>query len=109
MEDSASTVKIEFYAPEENAGTIRLALGAAGFGKIGSYDSCASETKVRGYWRPLEGSKPHLGKQGEIFSGDEIKVEFLCERDRAADAVRLIRSLHPYEEPVIMVVPLLAL
>ncbi len=100
-------VKIEFLVPGEFSEKIRLALGEAGFGRIGRYDHCAAETRVRGYWRPLEGAKPFAGRPGEISSADEVKVEFVCRAESAGEAVRLIRSLHPYEEPLIMVIPLM--
>ncbi len=106
MTDSR-VIKIECFIPESHAESIRLALGQAGFGRIGRYDHCAAETRVRGYWRPLEGAKPHAGRPGEISSADEVKVEFVCRAERAGEAVRLIRSLHPYEEPLIMVIPLM--
>ena len=99
-------VKIEFFVPEEDSGKIRLALGEAGFGRIGRYDHCAAETRVRGYWRPLAGAQPYAGRPGVISSADEVKVEFVCRAERAGEAVGLIRSLHPYEEPLIMVIPL---
>ena len=44
---------------------------------------------------------------GENSSADEVKVEFVCRAERAGEAVRLIRGLHPYEEPLIMVIPLM--
>lgn len=100
-------VKVEFFIPPENAPAVRAALGKAGFGRIGRYDHCAAETRVTGHWRPLEGADPNLGQAGELFSGDELKVEFVCRADRAAEAVKLIHSLHPYEEPLILVLPLL--
>jgi hypothetical protein len=99
-------IKIEFFIPEENAEAVRLALGEAGLGRIGRYDHCAAVTRVTGHWRPLEGAKPHSGKTGELFSGAEVKVEFVCRAGRAAEAVKLIRSLHPHEEPLILVIPL---
>ncbi len=104
---SSKIVKIEFFVPVDRSETIRLALGAAGFGRIGRYDHCAAEIRVRGHWRPLEGAHPHAGRPGEISSADEIKVEFICRAERAGEAVKLIRSLHPYEEPLIMVIPLM--
>ncbi len=103
----ARLVKIEFFIPGEHSEKIRFALGEAGFGRIRRYDHCAAETRVKGYWRPLEGAKPHAGRPGEISSVNEVKVEFVCRAERAGEAVRLIRSLHPYEEPLIMVIPLL--
>jgi hypothetical protein len=100
-------VKIEFFVPEANSKTVRLALGEAGFGRIGRYDHCAAETRVKGHWRPLDGARPHRGRPGALSSADEVKVEFVCRAERANEAVNLIRSLHPYEEPLIMVIPLM--
>lgn len=100
-------VKIEFFLPEKNAPAVRDALGRAGFGRIGRYDHCAAETRVTGHWRPLDGARPHAGKPGGITSGSELKVEFVCRADRAAEAVQIIRGLHPYEEPLILVIPLM--
>jgi hypothetical protein len=62
---------------------------------------------VRGYWRPLEGARPHTGCAGEISFVDEVKVEFVCRAECAGEADNLIRSLHPYEEPLIVVIPLM--
>jgi hypothetical protein len=46
------------------------------------------------------------GRAGEVSSSDEIKMGFVCRAERASEAVKLIRGLHPYEEPLIMVIPL---
>jgi hypothetical protein len=100
-------VRIEFFVPAEESESIRRALGEAGFGRIGRYDHCAAETRVTGHWRALDGARPHSGREGGVSSADEAKVEFVCRADRAGEAVRLIRSRHPYEEPLIMVIPLM--
>jgi hypothetical protein len=42
-----------------------------------------------------------------MFSGEEVKVEFVCRAERAGEAAALIRRMHPYEEPLILVIPLL--
>ena len=99
-------VKIEFFVPAEQSESIRRALGDGGLGRIGRYSHCAAETRVKGHWRPLEGARPHNGRIGEASSADEVKVEFVCRAERAGEAARLIRRMHPYEEPLIMVIPL---
>jgi hypothetical protein len=105
--ESNPVVKIECFAPGESMESIRTALAEAGFGRIGRYDSCASETRVTGYWRPLPGSQPFMGTVGEVKAGGEVKIEFVCRRDRAEGAAHLLRTIHPYEEPLILIVPLL--
>jgi hypothetical protein len=100
-------VKIEFFVPEDHAESIRLALGRAGFGRVGRYGHCAAVVRATGHWRPLEGARPHTGGLGDMFSGEEVKVEFVCRAERAGEAAALIRRMHPYEEPLILVIPLL--
>ena len=99
-------VKLEIFVPEEFVVPIRDALSRVGAGKIGSYDHCVSVSKVSGYWRPLDGAQPYQGTAGEICSGEESKMEIRCRRELAANAVRVIKSIHPYEEPVINILPL---
>jgi len=100
-------VKIEIFVPEKYVGTLGDALGKIGVGHIGNYDHCMSITSVKGYWRPLDGSNPYQGEIGKICEGSECKVEVNCEANLAAEALRVIRAVHPYEVPVINVVPII--
>jgi hypothetical protein len=102
-----SHVKIEIFIPEEFMPALVEAVGSAGAGKIGKYDHCASVTKVTGYWRPLEGANPFDGEIGKISEGHECKVEVNCPAKAVHEVVRAIRKVHPYEEPLINIVPLL--
>jgi CYTH domain-containing protein len=45
---------------------------------------------------------------GELSQAPELKVEMRCARSLAAQAVRAARAAHPYEDPVIEVIPLVA-
>ena len=102
-----STLKIEFFVPEAFIDPIRHALAELDVGHIGNYDHCVSITDVRGYWRPLIGASPHAGEIGQISCGSECKVEVNCPSDLAVDAIETIRKNHPYDEPLINVIPLL--
>jgi hypothetical protein len=102
-------VKIEVYLPREFVIPVRDALHAVGAGRVGQYDHCVSVTEVSGYWRPLDGAHPYAGARGEISAGMECKLEVLCPAPLALDAVRAIRRVHPYEEPIVNVIPLLTL
>lgn len=99
-------VKLEIYIPVEYVERLRDALHEAGAGRIGNYDHCLSVVSVTGYWRPLEGAVPYEGHVGEVSSGTECKVEVRCERRYVAEALAAIRRIHPYDEPVINVLPL---
>lgn len=50
---------------------------------------------------------PHIGKTDAINAVDEWRVETFCDRSAAREVVAAIRQAHPYEEPVVYVLPLL--
>ncbi len=103
-------VKIETFIPEEYIPTLREALNEIGALTVdGLYDYCMSISKVRGSWRPLEGANPFKGEMGEICEAEEMKVEFTCRKEILNPAVTAIKSVHPYEKPVINVIPVLAI
>lgn len=109
MQSMGKHIKVEVYIPDEYTDRLREALNAAGLLRVGRYDNTVSVQAVTGYWRPLEGATPHEGTVGEITSAPEAKVEFRCRRDHMHLAVSVIRSVHPYEEPVIHLIPLIDL
>lgn len=91
--------KICFFVPEEHAEAVKAAIFAAGAGKIGDYDSCCWQTAGQGQFRPLEGSQPYIGQQGQIERVREYKVEMVCAEGRMQAAIRALLDAHPYEEP----------
>jgi len=97
---------IQVFLPESALTKILNVASEAGAGRIGKYDHCASVTKVTGYWRPLAGSKPTIGREGEVSSEPEVKLEMDCVRELVPAVVRGIREAHPYEEPVIHILPI---
>jgi hypothetical protein len=100
-------VKIECFIPEEYVGRLRDELNKIGALTVdGLYDYCMAVSRVRGSWRPLEGSSPYQGEKGEICEAEEAKVEFTCPKKLCGTAVQTIRKVHPYEKPVINVIPL---
>lgn len=102
-----SRVKLEIFIPEDHVARLREVVAAAGAGVIGKYDHCCSVTQVRGYWRPLEGAAPYDGQVGEISEGHECKVEVNCPREIISLVIKAIRGVHPYEEPLINILPLM--
>ncbi|MBB5213169.1 YqfO family protein [Microbulbifer hydrolyticus] len=91
--------KLCVYIPESHLEPVKQALFAAGAGRIGDYDSCCWQVPGTGQFRPLDGSKPFIGQQGEVETVAEYRVETVC-ADEVVDAVlAAMRSAHPYEEP----------
>jgi hypothetical protein len=100
-------VKFEIFIPCEYLPVLREGLHDAGAGRIGNYDHCLSVSEVSGFWRPLEGSIPFEGTTGQLSSGQECKVEVVCGRENVQSVIDAIKSVHPYEEPVFYIIPLL--
>jgi hypothetical protein len=103
---AAQDYKIEIFIPEEFVPALREALADAGAGHIGNYDHCIAYTMVRGSWRPLEGADPYDGEIGKLSEGTEAKVEVNCAAENVPAALKAIRTVHPYEEPLINLIPL---
>ena len=91
--------KLCFYVPVDHVEAVKAAVFATGAGKIGDYDSCAWQVLGQGQFRPLDGSKPFIGQQGEIESVAEYKVEMVCDDGLIHAAVAALKQVHPYEEP----------
>lgn len=109
MQLDVTHIKIEIYTPPEYVVPLRNGLNALGACHVGNYDHVLSLQNCKGCWRPLEGSSPFLGKIGDLCCAEEIKMELTCPAGLAAQALELIRQIHPYEEPVIHLIPLLSL
>jgi hypothetical protein len=87
---------------------MREVLNLVGAGVYGDYDSALSYSLVKGCWRPLPGADPYDGEIGVLCEADEYKVEVCCLSENLEQTVRAIREAHPYEEPVINAIPLIA-
>ena len=99
-------VKLEVFVPQEYALKIRDELAKIGVGRIENYDHCVAIYPVQGYFRPLPGADPFEGEVGKISETMEHKLEVNCERGLVNEAMKVIRSVHPYEEPLVNVIPL---
>jgi hypothetical protein len=105
MEDFTD-VKLEIFVPPEYALKIRDQLAKIGVGRIGEYDHCVAIYTVQGYFRPLSGANPFRGEIGRIQETEEAKVEVNCSRELVNEALQVIRRVHPYEEPLVNIIPL---
>lgn len=100
--------KLEIFIPETHLSALQQALQAVDAGHIGNYDSCLSYSKVTGIWRPLTNANAYIGKTDELCQEPELKVEAICNKENLRQTVDAIKKVHPYEEPVINVIPLLS-
>jgi hypothetical protein len=104
--ENFTNVKLEIFVPQEYALKLRDELAKIGVGRLGSYDHCVAISPVLGYYRPLPGADPFEGQIGKISEIKENKIEVNCERALVKEAIKVIRSVHPYEEPLVNIIPL---
>lgn len=88
-----------FYVPESHLEAVKLAVFAAGAGRVGDYDCCAWQTAGLAQFRPKPGSQPYLGEQDKLETVAEFKVEVVCQDKFIKAAVIALVDAHPYEEP----------
>ncbi|HEX8762928.1 MAG TPA: hypothetical protein VF733_04185 [Candidatus Saccharimonadales bacterium] len=101
-------VKIITTVPLENADTLREALGNAGAGVVGDYSFCSFSIIGKGRFKPSENANPHIGKANKLETVEEEQIEVICDRANAKQVIAALRKTHPYEEPIINIVPLLS-
>ena len=95
---SPALYKIELYVPESHLDAVKTAMFEAGAGRVGNYDCCAWQTRGEGQFRPLDGSMPFLGNQGQIETVIEYKLELVCEEPCLKAVIAALKRAHPYEE-----------
>jgi len=64
-------------------------------------------SKITGSFRPLKGSQPHKRTIAEICEVEEIKVEVDILAGNLDKTLNKIYEIHPYEEPLVNVIPIL--
>ena len=106
MMGGISYLKLEIFIPETHLATLQSALRSVDAGHIGNYDSCISYSPVMGTWRPMAGTTPYIGTEGQISCEPELKVEVTIRAERYKETMEAIKHVHPYEEPVINAIPL---
>jgi hypothetical protein len=100
-------IYIVVTVPESHLDAVLDAIASAGGGEVGEYTHCAFMNVGKGRFKPSGAATPHIGEVGAINAVEEWRIETFCERSRAKAVVRAIRAAHPYEEPVIYLLPLL--
>ncbi|MBI3186991.1 MAG: NGG1p interacting factor NIF3 [Gammaproteobacteria bacterium] len=91
--------KIGIFIPATHLEAVKMAMFAAGAGRIGHYDCCAWQTAGQGQFRPLQDSQPFIGQQGVIATVEEYRVEMVCEESLIRAVIAAMKRAHPYETP----------
>lgn len=108
MNYKINRVKIFVTIPVGKTDEIRKAICEAGAGTIGTnYEECSVTTKCVGTFRPINNANPYIGKKNELEFVNEEKLEVICDVNKVKEVVKVLREVHPYEEPAIDIIPLL--
>lgn len=99
--------KLEIFVPEDYFAAVRQALWSVDAGHIGEYDRCPElEPSEQLLEAPGGGRTPFEGIPGELSQEQELKIEVCCRGERLRETLAAVKEAHPYEEPVINVLPL---
>jgi dinuclear metal center YbgI/SA1388 family protein len=98
-ESGASVYHVAVYVPSSNMLEVAEAIFAAGAGVIGNYTNCMNDYEVSGQFKPVEDSKPILGKQDKLEKIVERKLEFFVDSFKLAKVIDTMKKAHPYETP----------
>jgi len=82
------------------------ALWDAGAGNIGNYDRCSFNVDGTGTFRPLSGSHPYIGEQGELTQQKEVRIEVIFPVYEQKRIIKALLDVHPYEEAAYDIVSL---
>ncbi|MCL6447342.1 MAG: Nif3-like dinuclear metal center hexameric protein [Armatimonadetes bacterium] len=99
-------VKLVVFVPPSHAALVREAVCGAGAGWIGNYSHCTFQSPGTGTFLPLPGTDPFIGKQGEVSSVDEVRLETIVPSGKVKAVVRAMLQSHPYEEVAYDLYPL---
>lgn len=99
-------VKIITAVPSNHLDKVREVAWSAGAGAIGNYDQCSTAISGTGTFRPNANTNPYIGQPGQTEQTAEIILAVTCDIAQAKSVTTAIRNAHPYEEPVINVIPL---
>ena len=99
-------VKIAVFVPSGHVDAVAGAMGKAGAGAIGKYDSCSFRTVGTGTFRGSEASNPFLGQKGKLESVEETRIEMIAPRANAPSILTAMKAAHPYEEVAYDLYPL---
>jgi hypothetical protein len=104
----AQKVQLVVGVPHTHLYALLDAMAAAGAGQLGEYTHCSYAGDGVGRFKPSAAANPVLGEREAINEVPEVRVETICERDKVKGVIAAIRAAHPYEEPMLYLIPLLS-
>lgn len=102
-------VKIVVTIPTENTKAVMDAICKAGAGTLpgSNYTYCTTCVRSLGTFLPGDNANPYIGKKNKLEVVQEDKLEVVCEIQKVKHVIKVLREVHPYEEPAIDIIPLI--
>jgi hypothetical protein len=100
-------VQIVVSVPHTHLYSLLDAMAAAGAGQLGEYTHCSYANDGVGRFKPSAAANPMLGEKETINEVPEVRLETICPREKVKQVITAIRTAHPYEEPMLYLIPLL--
>ncbi|MFO7322544.1 MAG: hypothetical protein DIU68_012490 [Chloroflexota bacterium] len=100
-------IQIVVTVPAKHLHDVLDAMAEAGAGVVGEYTHCTFRNTGTGRFKPSAQANPAVGETETINEVEEYRIETICHRDRVKAVCEAIRRAHPYEEPLIYLIPLL--
>lgn len=97
---SEPVTAIVTYVPPDAAEVVRLAMSAAGAGRMGRYEDCSFTAAGTGRFTALESAAPRARDTGDGVP--EVRIEMVCAPSSAERVMQAARYAHPYEEPLVL-------
>ncbi len=98
--------KIVTFVPSDHVDRVAEAMGNAGAGRIGNYESCSFRSQGIGTFKGNAKSKPAVGTKGKLEQIQEIRLEMIAEQPNMRSVVQALHDTHPYEEVAYDIYPL---
>ena len=98
--------KIVTFVPPDDLSSVAHAAFTVGAGQIGSYVDCAFFSHGIGTFCGSADTHPTVGHPGHHETAEEMRLEMVAPKSRAAAVCQAIRTAHSYETPAIDVYPL---
>ena len=90
--------KLVVFVPATHAEIMKEAIFSAGAGQIGNYSECSFNTLGKGTFKGGQGTNPFIGKPGEQFTANEIRIEVVYFDWLEQTILKAMQLAHPYEE-----------
>jgi hypothetical protein len=101
-------IQIIIGVPQTHLYVVLDAMAEAGAGALGEYTHCSYFSPGVGRFKPSAAANPVLGDRETVNEVPEVRVETICDRDKVKAVIAAIRRAHPYEEPMLYLLPLLS-